>query len=332
MVRERALYENGWHEMKPVRAWLKTAVALSVLAMTPAVTAQAAGYPEKPLELIEPYPPGSISDIGARILARQLSTELGQPVRVVDAPGANTAVGASKLQQESADGYAIFWDIASQLGYVLANKQLPYKADDYQGVAMLGGESFGIIARADDDRFRSVKDIISWAKAHPGALSVANGGDGDAKKALDDLQAAGQIQAKSIPYSGGSTILTALLGSHVDLGITAPSNATNNPKLRVVTVLTAAKSYPPMPDLITTGAAGLDVDAPLVRGVYVKKGTPPAVIAKLSEATQKVMQSAEWHDFSKRFSQIEAPGDPAATNDTLRKQVAKWEAYLKDHH
>jgi len=291
-----------------------------------------AGYPEKPISLIEPYPPGSISDIGARVLARQLSTELGQPVRVVDAPGANTAVGASKLQQDSADGYAIFWDITSQLAYVIASKQLPYTADDFRGIAMLGGEAFAVIGRSDDNRFATLADIISYAKTHPGELSIADGGDGDSKKALDDLLAAAHIEAKGIPFAGGSTILTALLGSHVDLGITAPSNATNNPKLRVVTVLSAAKSYMPMPDVPTAGAAGYAVDAPLLRGLFVKKGTPSDVVEKLAAASQKATQSAEWHDFAKRFSQIEAPGGPADANDTLRKQVARWDDYLKAGH
>jgi tripartite-type tricarboxylate transporter receptor subunit TctC len=306
--------------------------ALAVMVFAVGVTtlpAVAGNYPDKPISLIEPYPAGSISDLGARVLARQLSTELGQPVRVIAAPGANTAVGASKLQQERADGSAIFWDIVSQLGYVIASKELPYTAADFQGVAMLGGESLAYITRADDNRFPTVADMVTYAKAHPGALSVANSGDGDSKKALDDLEAAAQIKANSIPYSGGSTILTALLGAHVDLGITAPSNAINNDKLRVLMVVTADKTYPPLPGAVTAGSAGYDIASPLLRGVFVKKGTPPSVIKILSDATQKAMQSDEWHAFSKRFSQIEAPDGPDATDASLQKEVARWQAYLK---
>jgi tripartite-type tricarboxylate transporter receptor subunit TctC len=188
-------------------------LALAVLsfAFPFAQPAFAAGFPDKPISLIEPYPAGSISDIGARVLARQLSAQFGQPVRVIAAPGGNTAVGASRLQQESADGSTMFWDIISQLGYVIASKELPYTVGDFQGVAMLGGESLAVISRTDDDRFATVAELLSYAKAHPGGLSVANSGDGDSKKALDDLEAAAQIKATSIPYSGGSTILTALL-------------------------------------------------------------------------------------------------------------------------
>jgi tripartite-type tricarboxylate transporter receptor subunit TctC len=314
-------------------AWIG-GVMLAVLALgaTGAAPASAAGYPDKPISLVEPYPAGSISDIGARVLARQLSTELGHPVRVVDAPGANTAVGASKLQQDSAEGYTIFWDIVSQLAYVIASKELPYDAADFQGVAMLGGESYAVIARADDKRFATVADLVSWAKAHPGALSVANSGDGDSKKALDELQAAAQIKANSIPYSGGSTILTSVLGGHVDVGITAPSNVTNNDKLRVVMVLTTAKIYPPLPASETAGSAGYAVDAPLLRGIFVKKGTPPAVVSTLADATQKALQSPEWHDFSKKFSQIEAPDGPGAADKSLQDEVARWQPYLKGDH
>lgn len=293
-------------------------------------TAQAATkYPDRPISLVEPYPAGSISDIGARVLARLLSTELGQPVRVVDAPGANTAVGASKLQQDRAEGYTIFWDIVSQLAYVIASKELPYNADDFRGVALLGGESFAVIGRADDARFATVASMVAWAKAHPGTLSVANSGDGDSKKALDELEAAAGIKATSIPYSGGSTILTSVLGGHVDLGITAPSNAVNNDKLRVVMVLTPQKDYPPIPKAETAGAAGFPIDAPLLRGIFVKKGTPDDVVATLSAATQKVLQSQDWHEFSKKFSQTETPGGAAAADKTLQDSVTRWRAYLQ---
>jgi tripartite-type tricarboxylate transporter receptor subunit TctC len=294
-------------------------------AAAPAV----AKYPDRPISLIEPYPAGSISDIGARVLARLLSTELGQPVRVIDAPGANTAVGASKLQQDSAEGYAIFWDIVSQLAYVVASKELPYHADDFRGVALLGGESFAVIGRADDARFKTTASMIEWAKAHPGTLSVANSGDGDSKKALEEIEAKAQIKATSIPYSGGSTILTSVLGGHVDLGITAPSNAVNNDKLRVVMILTPDKTYAPIPGAETAGAAGLAIDAPLLRGIFVKKGTPDEVVATLSAATLKVLQSTEWHDFSKKFSQTETPDGAPATYKTLQDATARWQTYLQ---
>ena len=304
-------------------------IVLGALVFAGQAAPAAAKYPDRPISLIEPYPAGSISDIGARVLARLLSTELGQPVRVVDAPGANTAVGASKLQQDSAEGYTIFWDIVSQLAYVIASKQLPYNADDFRGVALLGGESFAVIGRADDARFKTPAAMVEWAKAHPGTLSVANSGDGDSKKALDELEAAAQIKAISIPYSGGSTILTAVLGGHVDLGITAPSNAVNNDKLHVVTVLTSEKTYPPIPGAETAGAAGFAIDAALLRGVFVKKGTPDDVVAALSAATQKVLQSGDWHDFSKKFSQTETPDGGPATDKMLQDATARWQAYLQ---
>jgi putative tricarboxylic transport membrane protein len=311
--------------------WIRPAsIAFGTLMLVgQTVVPAAAKYPDRPISLVEPYPAGSISDIGARVLARLLSTELGQPVRVIDAPGANTAVGASKLQQDSAEGYTIFWDIVSQLAYVIASKELPYNADDFHGVALLGGESFAIIGRADDTRFKTTAAVVEWAKAHPGTLSIATSGDGDSKKALDEIEAAAQIKATSIPYPGGSTILTAVLGSHVDLGITAPSNVVNNDKLRTVMVLTSDKAYPPVPGAETAGAAGLAIDSPLLRGLFVKKGTPDDVVAALSTAMLKVLQTSEWHDFSKKFSQTETPDGGAAADKQLQDATARWQTYLQ---
>jgi tripartite-type tricarboxylate transporter receptor subunit TctC len=123
--------------------------------------------------------------------------------------------------------------------------------------------------------------------------------------------------------------MTAVLGGHVDLGITAPSNIANNDKLRVLMVASSAKTYAPIPAAATAGAAGYDIDSPLLRGVFVKKGTPTEVIGILDQATEKVLQSTEWHEFSQRFSQIEAPGGPTIANSSLEKEVARWESYLK---
>jgi tripartite-type tricarboxylate transporter receptor subunit TctC len=282
-------------------------------------SAWAAGYPERTISLIEPYAPGSISDTGARVLAQQLSKELGQPVRVVDATGANTAVGASKIQMQPPDGYAVFWDIISQLAYVIASKELPYNADDFQAVGTAGGEAMAVVARADDKRFRTVAALVLYAKAHPDELTVANSGSGLAQRALDELDGAAHIRMKSIPYAAGSTVLTSLLGRHVDLAITAPSDVVRNHKLRIVTILTKAKIYSPIPRVETAGSVGYDIDAPILRAVFVKRGTPAPIVATLSKAVATAIETPAWRDYAKRFSQIEAPSNPAAANAELKK-------------
>jgi tripartite-type tricarboxylate transporter receptor subunit TctC len=293
-------------------------LAALLLAAIIALPAAAAGYPDKPITLLEPYPAGSISDIGARVLARELATELGQPVRVVDATGGTTGVAASMLQQQRADGYTIFWDVVADLAYVIASKELPYTAQDFQGVARLGGEAAGVIARTDDSRFANFKDMLRYADAHPGTLSVATGGVGLLKKAFDDIQSVTHIQAKSVPYAGGSEEIAALLGSHVDLAITAPSNVANNDKLRVIALLTSAKDYAPLPNVPTMGAMGYHVDDLLLRGI----------VATLAAATQKAMQSESWHQFTRRFSQTEEPDGSDAANAYLQSLVADWSAHL----
>ncbi|HEY1931025.1 MAG TPA: tripartite tricarboxylate transporter substrate binding protein [Acetobacteraceae bacterium] len=304
------------------------ALAVLLLSALGVLPAAAATYPDKPITLLEPYPAGSISDIGARVLARELSTELGQPVRVVDATGGSTGVAASMLQQQRADGYTMFWDVVADLAYVIASKELPYSAQDYQGVARLGGEAAGLIARTDDPRFANFAAMMSYANAHPGTVSIATGGVGLLKKACDDLQSVTHIKAKSVPYAGGSEEIAALLGSHIDLAITAPSNVANNDKLRVIALLTSDKDYPPLPNIPTMGALGYKMDSLLIRGVFVKKGTPAPIVSRLATATQKAMQSAAWHQFTKRFAQTEDTGGPDVTNAYLQHLVEDWNNYL----
>jgi tripartite-type tricarboxylate transporter receptor subunit TctC len=120
-----------------------------------------------------------------RLLAQQLSKVLSQPVRVVGATGANTAVGASEIRAQPWDGYAAFWDIISRLAYVLASKELPYNADDFQAVGTMA-----VIARTNDKRCRTVTTLVLNAKASGHGRQWRPRIDGNA---LDDLGAAARI-------------------------------------------------------------------------------------------------------------------------------------------
>ena len=303
------------------------AIALPITLAQGAFAASA--YPAKPITMFDPYPAGSISDIGARVLAQQLSTELGQPVRVVNATGGNGAVAAGELQQQPADGYSMLWCVGSDLAYVIASKEISYGGQDFKGVGLLAGEASAVIIRSDDKRFGDMKAVLAYITAHPGELAVAGAGAGEIKKGFEELRDAAHLQTKYIPYPGGPPEITALLGSHVDVAVTAPSNALDNDKLRVIAILTDAKDYPPLPGVPTIGSLGYDVDSQLLRGVFVKKGTPADIVDRLGQATQKALLTPGWKQFLKKFSQTESPRDPAGLDAYMQDQVVTWTAFLQ---
>lgn len=304
-------------------------IGLAVVLATARGALAAGAYPAKPITMYDPYPAGSISDIGARVLAQQLASDLGQPVRVVNATGGNGAVAAGELQEQPADGYSMLWCVGSDLAYVIASKELSYTAQDFKGVELLGGEASAVIAQVGDKRFGDMKALLAYATAHPGMLSIAGTGAGEIKKGYQELSEAAHIQTKYIPYPGGAPEIASLLGGHVDAAITAPSNALADDKLHVIAVLTNAKSYPALPGVPTIGTLGYDVDSQLLRGVFVKKGTPDDIVGRLAQATQKALLTASWKQFITKFSQIETPQGPAGLDAYMQGQVATWAAFLQ---
>jgi putative tricarboxylic transport membrane protein len=289
----------------------------------------AGAYPTKPITMYDPYPAGSISDIGARVLSQQLSTDLGQPVRVVNATGGNGAVAAAELQAQPADGYTMLWCVGSDLAYVIASKEISYSAQDFKGVELLGGEDSAVVTRTDDKRFGDIKALLTYARAHPGALAFAGSGAGEIIKGFEEMRDATHIQTKYIPYAGGAPVIASLLGGHIDAAITTPSNALNDDKLHVIAILTNAKTYPALPDVPTMGALGYNVESQLLRGVFVKKGTPGDIVDRLAQATQKAIQTASWKQFNKKFLQTEFPMGPVGLDAYMQGQVETWTAFLK---
>lgn len=289
--------------------------------------AQSAKYPDKPIKLLMPLSAGSISDIEGRILAQGLSVQLGQPVNVVNMTGGSTAVAASALQQEPADGYTILWDLPSFLAYVVTSKKVPYTPSDYIGVELVGGEAVALVARANDPHFKTFQQFLSYAKSHPGQLSIGGtGAQGVTEKAFQDIETNMKIKAKYIPFAGGAKQVAALLGGHIDTGLTAPSNVVNDPSLHILVVLTNTSSYEPVPSAHTASSYGYPMQEMLLRALYVKKGTPPQIVTQLATAIQKVLQTASWQNFDSKYDQLTTTMDPQQLQTYMTSLVKSWQS------
>lgn len=199
------------------RTFLKALAGLVLAAAGSVALAQA--YPTQPVQMIVPFPAGSISDVVARIIAEKLGPRLGQPVIVQNRPGAGATIGSGEAARAKADGHTILFGGNSTLTInPYLYRKVPYDPQkDFQPLTMAGEIPTVLIARKDLG-IDSVADLLRLAKERPGKISIAHG-SATSNVAVQMLKGAAGIDLASIPYKGEPLGMADLLGGHVDLMI-----------------------------------------------------------------------------------------------------------------
>jgi tripartite-type tricarboxylate transporter receptor subunit TctC len=208
------------------RTFLQGLTASSLAAMSlpswPSSPVQAQGlYPNRPVKLIVPYPPGGNTDLVARLFAVQLATALGQPVIVDNRGGAAGSIGMAAAAKSPADGYTIvIGDVGSLVVNRFAQPNLAYDPlKDFAPISLIATVSIVVTARPDFPANTFV-EFLALARANPGKYTCATAGTGTiGHLSLESLMSMANIQVRHVPYKGGAPALTDLLGGHVDLMI-----------------------------------------------------------------------------------------------------------------
>lgn len=260
-------------------------------------TAMAAGYPERPVELIVPWGPGGGADQLARLIAKLIEPMLGQGVPVVNVPGGTGATGMAKLLASPADGYAMAIYIADSHA-LLAGKTPRWKMEDITPVAvMIKGPSFIFVK--EDSKYKNWADFAKDAKANPGKLKVATLGFGSVDDfSLSVLDRAG-IKVVQVPFSKPSERYVSILGGHADALYEQAGDVAqflNGKQMRPI-LLFGEKRLPAFKDVPTSYELGYKVALPQFRAIVVRSGTPPEIVKKLSDALAKVAASPEYIKF-----------------------------------
>jgi tripartite-type tricarboxylate transporter receptor subunit TctC len=276
-----------------VRA-LTAAIALLTLAFA-GTALYAEDYPARPIHLIVGFPPGSIADVSFRVISAKLSEKLGQPIVVEDRPGAGSGVAAAQAAHSPNDGYTLY--VGSSANVFDQALQLNKNFDFYKDFTpiMLAASTPNILVVAPNLGIKTVSDLVSYAKAHPGKLSFASAGFGSAAHlSLELLKMATQADIVHVPYPGSPQVITDMLAGRVD-GFFAPGLAVRgyieSGRLLALAVAEPKRSifFPDVPTLAEAGVHG--ADAVLWFGYVAPKGTPQTVIDKLSEAANEAMRS-----------------------------------------
>ncbi len=271
---------------------------LAILALGGTLTAFAQPYPNKPLKIIVPYPPGGATDNLARQLSIVLGEKLAQPVVVENRPGGSTVIAAQALIASPADGYTVaIFDPST----VAMNQHL-FKRPSYDPeksiapVGMLVRIPFALMVPAASP-MNSVADYVSAAKAKPGSISFGHSGAGNAVHLSGELfKVAAGIDITQVPYRGGAPALQDLIGGQVpSLFMDIPSSIQHVKAGRVkVLGVTSAKrveQLPNVPTIAESGYAGFEAGSWFA--AFVPTGTPQPVIARLNAAIREAMSTPQ---------------------------------------
>ncbi len=288
--------------MRPIGQGIFAAVALLVAA--PALAQQ---FPEhRPVEMTVMFGAGSAADVTARYLADGMAKNLGVPVPVLNRTGAGGAIGYKHVKQQTPDGHSIIWNSNSiSTTYHSGILQFDYTAFD--AVARVSLETPVLVVRADAP-WKTLKDLIEYAKAKPDEVRVGNSGGGShTHLASSALFITGGAEVIHVPFGEGQAVANLLAG-RIEGVVQMPAAVVPQVKsgdLRVLAVL-GSKRDPIFPDVPTAQELGYPVVLEMWRGIAVPKGTPKPIIAKLQDAIRRTVESPSFAEAGKAIGFIPA--------------------------
>ena len=307
------------------------AALLSVAALA---TAQAQGYPNKPVRLIVPYPAGGTTDIIARVATQQLSERLKQPFVVENKGGANGAIGSAEVARAPADGYTLLMGTASTHGINSAvYKSLPYDAvKDFAPVTIVASTP-NIIAVHPSVPAKNLQELLALAKAQPGKLNYGSTSlGGSPHMSAELLKMMAHVDMLHVPYKGAAPMLTDLMGGQVQVGFdNLPStiNFVRSGKVRAIAVTTAQRwpGAPEIPTVAESGVPGYEVSGWF--GLLAPAGTPPAVLKTIQQAIAEAVKQPEVNKQMLDLGALPVANTPEAFAALVQADVAKWREVVK---
>jgi len=293
------------------------AAAALVMMATPGLAQQAPkGKPEqypagKPIEMTALFGAASASTQTARILADGMAKVLGVPVPIIDKPGAGGAIGYMYMSQQKPDGYSIVWS-SNSISTTFHTGQLPFDYKNFEHVARVTIENPALAVKADSP-WKTLKELIEYAKANPEKVRVGNSGQGS-QTHIASVALFSSAGAKIVPvHRSGGQATVDLLAGRIEVAVQFPQVIVPHVKSKDLRVLALLGNIPDpaFPEVKSAMQQGYKIDLGLWRGISVPKGTPKAVIAKLQDAVKKAVESPEFRDAGQKigFTPAYQPSD-----------------------
>lgn len=265
---------------------------LSALALMLAVTAAWAQFPERPVAMIVPFPPGGVADTVARPMAEAMSRDLKQSVVIENKAGAGGGIGMAYAAEAKPDGYTVLMALSSYTVLPEADKVLgrtpQYQLADLKPVARVTADPTVLAVRADSP-WKTYAEFIAAARAAPGRITFGSSGNyGTMHMPMAMLALAQGVQMTHVPYTGAGPAIVGLLGGQVDALSTGPASIVQHVKAGKVRVLAhwGEGRLASLPDVPSLKELGVPVEYAQWSGIFVPAGTPEPVVARLREAAK----------------------------------------------
>jgi len=303
-------------------------VALAVLC-----SGAHAQYPNKPVRLIVPFPPGGAAEVGARIFAQPLGQALGQPVVIETKPGADGAIAADATMKAAPDGYTFFYATNTAFSWVPAvRKDPPYDpVNDFTPVSLVGQFGFFLFSHPSVPA-TNMKELFAYLRANPGKLNYGSGNSTSIVSTAQLLQRE-KLDVVHVPYKGDGPLMVDLLGGRVHFAIATPGTAApqvREGKLRALATLLPSRS-PLLPDAPTMAEAGLkELSVTPWGGVFGPKGLPRDIADRVSRELQAVLKRPEVREAFGKLAFEPRGSTPEQLAAYTREQLAVWRRAIAD--
>ncbi len=311
---------------------LLAGVALAAAALC--TTAQAQGYPSKPVNIVVPFAPGGATDIMTRLLAERLSKRLGQPVIVENKPGAGTMIASEYVAKAPADGHTVLM-AASSLGIApsLYSKVNYDPVKSFAPISLVASVVH-VLEVHPSVPVKSVGELITWLKANPGKANYGSVGAGTSTHLESELfNTMAGVKMVHVPYKGSAPALTDLVGGSLQVMFDAwassgPFVKDGRTRLLAVTTAQRSKILPDVPTVAESGLPGYEAMPWL--GLLAPAGTPDAVVKKFHDELMEVLKEQAVQDKFHSLGLDIIGNTPQEFADFIKKDITKWAKVIQE--
>lgn len=312
----------------------RTVLAASVLAaLLPAAHATQAGYPNKPIKFVVPFPPGGLTDRIARSLAEKMQESMGQPVVVENKAGAGATIGSDFVARAQPDGYTILLGSHASHAINACLMKLPYDpAKDFEPISLLTKVPNMLLVQPSNPA-KSVGDLIAQAKANPGKLTYTSAGIGTSGHIAGEMLASmAGVKLLHVPAKGPAQAVQDALGGHVDIlfdstALSLPLVNTGKLKALAVTSLERSPAVPNLPTMSEAGVKGYEVL--LWFGLYAPAGTPAPIVQRLHQETVKAFADPKLRESLVKDGVTVVASTPEQLRKFQQDETAKYARLIK---
>ena len=307
---------------------------LSILSVVLSTFAQAQAFPQRPVRIVVPFPPGGGVDITARAIAAELAKSFSQPVTVENRPGAGGNIAAAEVAKAAPDGHTLFLTLNAlhAISPVLYSK-LPFDAlKDFAWVTTLVQFNNVLVTRADGPA-NSVQDLVAQARAQPGKITFASSGNGTNLHLTGELfKMRAGVDLVHVPYKGSGPAMTDLLGGQVQVmfeTIPAAISHIRGGKLKALAVTGARRSplFPQVPTVAESGLPGFEVQS--WYGLVAPAATPKDIVARLNAEAVKGANAKAFRDRLEPLGFDIVTGSPERMGEMVKADAARWAPVVK---